>query len=169
MSRSLRPVTPTGSPSVDAEDLSPEIAPTATYSLYRPSTFLAPILERQDPAGLVAIGFFALSSVSTALVWTIAAGIFPMEHYHVASLFIRHVGKAFYAIGLGFGLLSERRLPRWLSTYLLTVAVIWYGWDAIGLRGGIYPWNIISHTVLGAVVAVPALLAHAWRRWKGTP
>ncbi len=168
MARSLQPVTPTGSPALEHRDPAPLPVGLGRSTLLRLTTLLAPILERQDGPGVVAIGFFALSSISTALVWTIAAGLYPMEHYHLAALFIRNIGTTFYIIAVGFGLWSEKRLPRWLSTYLLTVAVIWYGWEAVGLRGSIYPWNVISHTILGACLALPALLAHTWRRWRGT-
>lgn len=91
-----------------------------------------------------------------------------MKHYHWAALFTRNVGMALSVVAVGFGLLSETRLSRWLSTYLLVIAVAWHGWDAVGLPGSLHPWNVISHPVIGLAIALPALLAHAWRRVKGT-
>ncbi len=168
MARFLRFTTPTGSPAAEDSDAGTELEPRRHYPLIRPAALLTAILERQDPAGVVAVTFFALSSVSTALVWSIAADLFPMKHYHLAALFTRNVGMAFYVVSVGFGLLSEKRLSRWLSTYLLAIAVAWYGWDAVGLPGSLYPWNVISHTVIGLAIAVPALVAHTWRRLNGT-
>lgn len=89
--------------------------------------------------------FFALSSVSTALVWSIAAArLLPMKHYRWAALFTRNVGMALSVVAGSLGLLSETRLSRWLSTYLLVIAVAWYGWDAVGLPGSLHPWHVIS-------------------------
>ncbi|MBK6423874.1 MAG: hypothetical protein IPF77_17010 [Gemmatimonadetes bacterium] len=76
---------------------------------------------------------------------------------------------AFYVVSVGFGLLSEKRLSRWLSTYLLAIAVAWYGWDAVGLPGSLYPWNVISHTVIGLAIAVagPRRSYLATLEWHG--
>jgi hypothetical protein len=163
----LTPSTPPGIPVVPASTEHDLIGPEVTTSLVR--QVAGAVVEEQDPAGKVAVAFFAMSSISSAIVWAVAVGVIPMTYYHITAPFSRLVGMPLFIVSMGFGFLSERRLPRWLALYFTTIAVCWYGWDRFGLPGSIYPWNVATHAILGLVAAVPSLVAQAWRRLrKGT-
>lgn len=124
--------------------------------------------EPLDRWGVAAVGAFtcsALSATASYVAWRLALAGFHQYYAPIASV-VHFAGDALWGIAAGAGLMSERRLPRLMAWTVVLEAALFYGWDRLHLPGSFHPWNLILHIVLGAVLAGPSLVAHAWR-WLG--